>query len=57
MKSGEVVQFVSRGAFWLSLEKLAALLSGVAYSVLLLRWLGPTKFGIMTLALALMLER
>lgn len=52
MKSGEVVQFVSRGAFWLSLEKLAALLSGVAYSVLLLRWLGPTKFGIMTLALA-----
>jgi O-antigen/teichoic acid export membrane protein len=52
MRKGEVAQLVSRGAFWLGLEKVAALLSGVAYSVLLLRWLGPTKFGIMTLALA-----
>jgi PST family polysaccharide transporter/lipopolysaccharide exporter len=50
--SGEIARFVSRGAFWLGLEKVAALLSGVAYSVLLLRWLGPTKFGIMTIALA-----
>lgn len=52
MRSGEIARLVSRGAFWLSLEKVAALLSGVAYSVLLLRWLGPTKFGIMAVALA-----
>ena len=52
MRPGEVAQSFSRGAFWLALEKVAALLSGVAYSVLLLRWLGPTKFGIMTIALA-----
>jgi len=52
VKPGEVAQSFSRAAFWLTLEKVAALLSGVAYSVLLLRWLGPTKFGIMTLALA-----
>lgn len=52
MRSGEISRFVSRGAFWLGLEKVAALFSGVAYSVLLLRWLGPTKFGIMTIALA-----
>jgi len=52
MRSGEIARFVSRGAFWLGLEKVAALFSGVAYSVLLLRWLGPTKFGIMTIALA-----
>ena len=52
MRSGEIARLVSRGAFWLGLEKVAALVSGVAYSVLLLRWLGPTKFGIMTIALA-----
>ncbi len=52
MRSGEIARFVSRGAFWLGLEKVAALISGIAYSVLLLRWLGPTKFGIMTIALA-----
>jgi O-antigen/teichoic acid export membrane protein len=52
VRSGEIARFVSRGAFWLGMEKVAALFSGVAYSVLLLRWLGPTKFGIMTIALA-----
>jgi lipopolysaccharide exporter len=52
VRSGEIARFVSRGAFWLGMEKVAALVSGVAYSVLLLRWLGPTKFGIMTIALA-----
>jgi O-antigen/teichoic acid export membrane protein len=52
VRPGEVAQSVSRGAFWLSLEKVAALLSSVAYSVLVLRWLGPRQFGIMTLALA-----
>ena len=52
MRHRELVHDVSRGAFWLVLEKSAALVSGVAYSVLLLRWLGPTKFGIMALALS-----
>ena len=52
MSRGEVAHSVSRGTFWLVLEKVAALISSVAYSVLLLRWLGPRQFGIMTLALA-----
>jgi PST family polysaccharide transporter len=53
VKPGEIVYLVSRGAFWLALEKVAALLSGVAYLALLLRWLGPTQYGIMTLAIAI----
>jgi O-antigen/teichoic acid export membrane protein len=52
MKRGEIAANVSRGAFYLVLEKAAALVSGVAYFALLLRWLGPTKYGIMTLALS-----
>ncbi len=52
MRPGEFAHSVSRGAFWLVLEKVAALLSSVAYSMLILRWLGPRQFGIMTLALA-----
>jgi lipopolysaccharide exporter len=52
MKSGEIAHSVSRGAFYLAIEKVAALLSGTAYFALLLRWLGPTKYGIMTLALS-----
>jgi O-antigen/teichoic acid export membrane protein len=52
VRPGEVAYSVSRGAFWLTMEKVAALLSSVAYSMLLLRWLGPRQFGIMTLALA-----
>jgi len=52
VRPGEVAYSVSRGAFWLTLEKAAALLSSVAYSMLLLRWLGPRQFGVMTLALA-----
>ncbi|HEY6867727.1 MAG TPA: oligosaccharide flippase family protein [Candidatus Eisenbacteria bacterium] len=52
MKAGEIAHSITRGAFYLALEKAAALLSGVAYFALLLRWLGPTKYGIMTLALS-----
>jgi O-antigen/teichoic acid export membrane protein len=52
MKPGAIAHSVTRGAFYLVLEKVAALLSGVAYFALLLRWLGPTKYGIMTLALS-----
>jgi O-antigen/teichoic acid export membrane protein len=50
MKPGEIVHSVSRGAFWLGVEKAAAIFSGAAYTVLLMRWLGPTKLGILTLA-------
>jgi PST family polysaccharide transporter len=52
MKPGEIAHNVSRGAFWLAIEKVTALVSGVLYFALLLRWLGPTKYGIMTLALS-----
>ena len=52
MKPGEIAHSVSRGAFYLALEKVVALFSGIAYFALLLRWLGPTKYGIMTLALS-----
>jgi PST family polysaccharide transporter len=50
--SREIAHSVTRGAFYLSIEKASALLSGMAYFALLLRWLGPTKYGIMTLALS-----
>ena len=52
MKPGEVAHSVTRGAFYLSLDKIAALISGVAYFALVLRWMGPTKYGIITLALS-----
>ncbi|HYM81465.1 MAG TPA: lipopolysaccharide biosynthesis protein [Candidatus Limnocylindria bacterium] len=52
MKRGEIAESVSRGAFYLAIEKAAALLSGMAYFALLLRWLGPVGYGIMTLALS-----
>lgn len=50
MSDGGFARSVTRGAFYLALEKAVALLSGVLYFALLLRWLGPTKYGIMTLA-------
>jgi O-antigen/teichoic acid export membrane protein len=52
MKGREIAHSVTRGAFYLAIEKATALLSGMAYFALLLRWLGPTKYGIMTLALS-----
>jgi PST family polysaccharide transporter len=52
MRRGEIAQALTRGVFYLTIEKGAALVSGVAYFALLLRWLGPTKYGIMTLALS-----
>ena len=53
MKRGEIAQNVTRGAFFLAVEKTAALLSGMLYFALLLRWLGPTNYGMLTLALAI----
>lgn len=52
MKPGEIAASVSRGAFYLSLERIAGLVSGLVYFALLLRWLGPTKYGIMAIALS-----
>lgn len=52
MRPGEIAHNVTRGVFYLALEKAAGLFAGVAYFALLLRWLGPTKYGIMTLALS-----
>jgi len=52
MRQGEAAHTVTRGAFYLSIEKGLAVASGIAYFALLLRWLGPTKYGIMTLALS-----
>lgn len=49
---GEIAHTVTRGVFYLTIEKGLALFSGIAYFALLLRWLGPTKYGIMTLALS-----
>jgi PST family polysaccharide transporter len=53
VKRGEIAQHVTRGAFFLAVEKTAALLSGMLYFALLLRWLGPTNYGMLTLALAI----
>ena len=52
MKRGEIAHTVTRGVFYLTIEKGLALVSGLVYFALLLRWLGPTKYGIMTLALS-----
>ena len=52
MKRGEIARHVTRGAFFLALEKTAALLTGMLYFALMLRWLGPTNYGMLTLALA-----
>jgi O-antigen/teichoic acid export membrane protein len=53
VKRGEIARHVTRGAFFLAVEKTAALLSGMLYFALLLRWLGPTNYGMLTLALAI----
>ncbi|HEY6194646.1 MAG TPA: lipopolysaccharide biosynthesis protein [Candidatus Eisenbacteria bacterium] len=53
MKRGEIAHHVTRGAFFLALEKTAALLTGMLYFALMLRWLGPHNYGVLTLALAI----
>ena len=52
MTRGEIARSITRGVFYLAVEKAAALFSGIVYFALLLRWLGPTKYGIITLALS-----
>lgn len=53
MKPGEIAQNVSRGALFLTIEKGAAVLSTIVYIALLARWLGPTKYGVFSLAFAI----
>ncbi|MCC6650465.1 MAG: oligosaccharide flippase family protein [Candidatus Eisenbacteria bacterium] len=50
MKRGEVAKNITRGAFFLGTEKGIAILSTLAYTALVARWLGPTKYGMFTLA-------
>lgn len=52
MARGEMARSIARGGFYLSIEKIAGMLSGLLYTMLISRWLGPTKFGIMATALA-----
>jgi O-antigen/teichoic acid export membrane protein len=48
-----ILKNLSRGSFFLTVESLAAVVSGLLYSVFVLRWLGPTWFGVLTLALSI----
>jgi PST family polysaccharide transporter len=50
---GEVARNLSRGAFFLGLEKGVAIASTLLYSALMARWLGPTKYGILTVAFSI----
>jgi len=53
VKRGEVARNFSRGAFFLGLEKGIGLVSTLFYSALIARWLGPTKYGMFTLAFSI----
>jgi len=48
----QMLKNVSKGSFFLTVESLAAVISGLLYSVFVLRWLGPSWFGIFSLALS-----
>ncbi len=53
MKPGEVAKNVSRGAFFLGVERAIASLSTIVYSALIARWLGPGQYGVFTLAFSM----
>jgi O-antigen/teichoic acid export membrane protein len=50
--SGQILKNVSRGSLYLTAEQLAALVAGLAYSIMVVRWLGPGSYGILTIGLA-----
>ena len=41
----QILKNVSRGSFYLTVEQLSVVVSGLLYSVVVLRWLGPGWFG------------
>ena len=49
----QMLKNVGRGSFYLTLESLVVVVSGLLYSIVVLRWLGPGWFGILSLALSL----
>src|SRR5262249_3179009 len=51
--SGQILKNVSRGSFYLTAEQLAALVAGMAYSIIVVRWLGPGSYGLFSLGLAI----
>jgi O-antigen/teichoic acid export membrane protein len=51
--SGSILRNVSRGSFFLAAEQLSGLVAGLLYSVIVLRWLGPWTYGMLSLALAI----
>ena len=53
MKPGEIARHITRGAFFLVLEKGTTFLAGTLYLAITLRWLGPTHYGHLSLALAI----
>ncbi len=52
MKPGAIARSVTRGTFFLAVEKVVALVSTLVYIALLSRWLGPTKYGVFSAAFA-----
>ncbi len=48
----DMLKNVSKGSFFLTIESMAAVLSGLLYSIISLRWLGPSWFGVLSLALS-----
>jgi PST family polysaccharide transporter len=51
--SGSILRNVSRGSFFLATEQLVGLVSGLLYSIIVLRWLGPWTYGMLSLGLAI----
>lgn len=49
----QMLKNVGRGSFYLTLESLTVVISGLLYSIVVLRWLGPGWFGILSLALSI----
>ncbi len=48
----QILRNVSRGSFFLAAEQATALFSGVVYSAVVLRWLGPGDYGLLSLGLS-----
>jgi O-antigen/teichoic acid export membrane protein len=48
----DMLKNVSKGSFFLTVESMSAVVSGLLYSVFSLRWLGPSWFGVLSLALS-----